>query len=346
MLADRALPTAQGLRMTRAVRRMRDRLVAGAVFRAPAHVALVACLVLLAAVTSSCSVKRIAARGVANSLTSGPDVFSTDDDPLLVRDALPFGLKTMESLLEVVPRHRGLLLTLCRGFTQYAYAFVQSEADETESSDYARASGMRERALKLYLRARTYGLRGLELNHRGIAQRLKLMPDSAAREIGVKELPMLYWTAAAWGSAINLGKDRAELLADLGAVRALMARGLALDEAYDGGAFHEAMIVLEALPEAMGGSAKRAREHFRRAVDLSKGQKASPYVTLASSISVMTQNRAEFRELLEKALAVDPDRDPNQRLATLIVQEQARKLLKREDELFIESDDTPKKEAR
>jgi len=303
-------------------------------------------LVGLAACTNSCSIKRMAVKSVANSLTSGPDVFGSDEDPQLIRDAVPFGLKTMESLLQTLPRHRGLLLGLCRGFTQYGVGFIESEADEVEPVDYARASAMRERALKMFLRARDYGLRGLELDHRGITQRLKVSPDSAARQIKPKEIAMLYWTAAAWGSAINLGKDRAELLADLGAVRALMERGLSLDEAYDGGAFHEAMIILEALPKEMGGSAERARQHFQRAVELSKGQKASPYVTLAQSVSVMTQNRSEFRDLLDKALAVDPNHDPSQRLATLIVQQQARQLLKREDELFIESDDVKPKDSR
>lgn len=301
---------------------------------------------LLNAGLSSCSIKKMAVKSVANSLTSGPDVFGTDEDPQLIRDAIPFGLKTMESLLQTVPRHRGLLLGLCRGFTQYGAAFVQSDADDIEAADYAKATEMRDRALKMFLRARNYGLRGLELEHRGIPQRLKLLPDSAVREITVKELPMLYWTAAAWGSAINLGKDRAELLADLGAVRALMDRGLALDEGYDGGAFHEALIILEALPETMGGSPKRAREHFERAVTLSRGERASPYVTLAQSVSVMTQNRTEFRELLAKALAVDPDRDPNQRLATLILQQRARKLLGREDALFIESDDSKPEDSK
>jgi len=308
--------------------------------RSPSPLALAALLVLLLAGTTSCSIKKMAVKSVANSLTSGPDVFGTDDDPELVRDAVPFGLKTMESLLETLPRHRGLLLGLCRGFTQYGAAFVETDADALEATDYTRASATRERALKLYLRARNYGLRGLELDHRGITRRLETMPDSAAREVRARELPMLYWTAAAWGSAINLGKDRAELLADLGAVRALMERGLALDETYDGGAFHEAMIVLEALPKDLGGSPERAREHFRRAVELSGGLKASPYVTLAQSISVMTQDRSEFRELLQTALAVDPDRVPSQRLATLVLQRRARLLLEREDDLFLESDDS------
>lgn len=311
--------------------------------RAARCLAVIAALLLPLAATS-CSIKKMAVNSVANSLTSGPDVFGRDDDPLLVRDALPFGLKTMESLLEVVPRHRGLLLTLTKGFTQYGVAFVESEAPAIEAVDYARATAIRERALKLYLRARGYGLRGLELDHKGMAQRLRLMPDSAAREITKKDLEMLYWTAAAWGSAINVGKDRAELLADLGAVRALMRRGLALDEGWQGGAFHEAMILLESLPETMGGSPRRAREHFERAVALSNGEKASPYVTLASSVSVMTQNRSEFRSLLEKALAVDAESVPARRLETLILQQKARSLLQREDDLFIESDSTNAKD--
>ena len=280
------------------------------------------------------------ANGIGNSLASGPDVFGTDNDPELVRDALPFGLKTMESLLLTVPRHRGLLLTACKGFTEYAAAFVQMEADRIEPNDYAGATQMRDRALKLYLRGRNYGLRGLALRNRGIGAQLQLDPKVAAARIGIKDMPMLFWTAAAWGSAISLGKDRAELLADLPAVRALMERGLKLDEAYDGGVIHEAMIILEALPPAMGGSPDSARFHFERAVALSKGGRASPYVTMAQSVSVMTQNRAEFDRLLRQALAVDPDREPAQRLETLVLQRRARMLLEREDDLFLDADTT------
>ena len=314
----------------------------------PAARSLLGLLLLAALVAgaSSCSIKKMAVKNVANSLTSGPDVFGTDDDPELIRDAVPFGLKTMESLLQTLPNHRGLLLSLCRGFTQYGAGFLEGDANAIEPVDYNRATAIRERALRMFLRARNYGLRGLELDHKGITQRLQTTPELAAGEIKKRELPMLYWTAAAWGSAINLGKDRADLLADLGAVRALMTRGLNLDEAYEGGAFHEAMILLEALPKDMGGSPERARQHFERAVELSKGHKASPYVTLAQSVSVMTQSRKEFRELLGKALALDPNAVPSRRLETLIVQQQARDLLKREDELFLDSDDSNPKEPK
>ena len=299
-----------------------------------------AMLLLLALATplAGCSLKRMAANSVANTLASGGDVFGRDDDPELIRDALPFGLKTMESLLEIVPKHRGLLLTTCQGFTQYAYGFIQLDADLIDAVDYDQASRMRERALKLFIRARDYGLRGLEVRHRGIARTLQSSPDAAVKVFRKSEVPLLYWTAAAWGSAIHLGKDRPDLAADIGAVRALIVRGLELDERWEGGALHQAMIVIESLPPAMGGSPERARHHFHRAVELSGGVDPTPYVTLAQSVSVAAQDRAEFRELLTRAIAADPDKLPRQRLATLLLQRKARSLLEREDELFLAPD--------
>jgi hypothetical protein len=304
--------------------------------RATRLVLAIALLLVLPLTLCSCSIKRWAVKSVANTLTGGVDVYGTDEDPELVRDALPFGLKTMESMLAVVPDHEGLLLTLCKGFTQYSYAFVQADGDLLVNSDYVRSTVLHARAFRLYLRARDYGLRGLERRCRGISGQLDLDPVKAAARIQKRDLAMLYWTAAAWGSAISLGKDRPELLADLPAIRALMDRGLELDEGYEGGAIHEALILMDALPEAMGGSEVRARAHFARAVALSKDTKASPYVTLATSVSVLKQDRGEFVALLNRALEFDPARDPSQRLAAIVLQRKARALLERADEFFVD----------
>ena len=293
-------------------------------------------LALAALLAGGCSIKRMAVNSVANSLSSGPDVYGTDDDPELVRDALPFGLKTMESLLEALPTHEGLLVSLCKGYTAYTYAYVQSEGDLLVNTDYARATAQHERARKLYLRAQRYGLRALALRHKGIADSLAMFPDRAAARITARELPALYWTAASWGSAISLGKDRPDMLADLPAIRALVQRGLQLDEKFEAGSFHEAAILLDALPEVMGGSVKSARDHFQRAVAISGDKRASPYMTLAQSVSVMKQDRAEFRRLLGRVLEFDPDADPSQRLATIVMQRKAKSLLERQDEFFID----------
>jgi tetratricopeptide (TPR) repeat protein len=302
---------------------------------------LAALLLVALLAAPGCSLQRMATKSVANSLTRGPDVFGTENDPELVRDALPFGLKTMESLLQTLPRHEGLLVTLCKGFTQYSYAFVQSEGDLLVNSDYARATALHDRAFRLYLRARDYGLRALALRHAGIADSLRLSPERAAARLTARDLAPLYWCAASWGSAIALGKDRPEMLADLPAIRALVNRGLALDERYEAGAFHDAAIVLDALPAAMGGSVQSARRHFERAVEISGDRRAAPYVTLAQSVSVLQQDRAEFRRLLQRALEFDPDKDPSNRLATIVLQRKAKSLLERESDFFLDDTSVP-----
>jgi len=300
-----------------------------------------AMLLALGLALAGCSIQKLASKSVADSLTKGPDVFGTENDPELVRDALPFGLKTMESLLQSLPKHEGLLLTLCKGFTQYSYAFVQTEGDLLVNTDYARATALHERAFRLYLRARDYGLRALALRHPGIADSLRLAPARAAAKLDARDLAPLYWCAASWGSAIALGKDRPEMLADLPAIRELVQRGLAIDERYEAGAFHDAAIVLDALPPAMGGSVAAARRHFERAVEISGDRRASPYVTLAQSVSVMQQDRAEFRRLLERALRFDPDQDPPNRLATIVLQRKAKSLLERESDFFLDDATAP-----
>jgi tetratricopeptide (TPR) repeat protein len=299
---------------------------------------------MLALALGSCSPRRFMVNQIGNAIAKSSDVFTADDDPELVRDAIPFGLKTMESLLAESPRHPGLLLAACQGFTQYAYAFVQMDADYG-AADFERQQQQRDRALRLFLRARGYGLRGLELRHKDIGKRLAQDPAAAAAEVTAKEQPLLYWTAASWGAAIGLGKDRPDLLADFPVVKALMQRALALDENFERGAVHEAMIVLEALPPEMGGSVERARQHFERAIAISKGEKPGPYVTLAETVAVMKQDRKEFEELLNRALAIDPEKNPGVRLETVLLQRKARALLAKEDELFIDSG-SPSEEAK
>ena len=56
--------------------------------------------------------------------------------------------------------------------------------------------------------------------------------------------------------------------------------------------------------------------------------------TLASSVALPAQDRAEFVRLLEQALAIDPSADRRHRLANLIAQKRARDLLARVDELI------------
>src|SRR5437870_9060114 len=111
---------------------------------------------LLGVLSAGCSIKKMAVNRVGDALAGGGTTFASDDDPELIKAAVPFSLKLMESLLNESPRHKGLLFATSSGFTQYAYAFVQEDADEMEDKDFAAATEMRVRAKRLYLRARNY----------------------------------------------------------------------------------------------------------------------------------------------------------------------------------------------
>src|SRR5215471_4792047 len=141
----------------------------------------------LAVATPGCSIKRFAVNQVGNALAGGGTTFASDDDPELVKAAVPFSLKLMEALLAESPRHQGLLKAAASGFSQYAFAFVQQEADETESKDLEASEQMKTRARRLYLRARNYGLRGLDIPHPKFEAALRRDPRKAARAATTKD---------------------------------------------------------------------------------------------------------------------------------------------------------------
>ncbi|MGC9966192.1 MAG: TRAP transporter TatT component family protein [Syntrophobacteraceae bacterium] len=288
-------------------------------------------------VLPGCSIQKFAVDRLGKALAEGSSVYATDDDPELVGAALPFGLKTIEALLVQSPHNKGLLLAAASGFTQYAYAFVQTEADLIEDSDLTRAIYLRERAERLYRRALGYGIRGLEEVRPGFADLLKSDPSKALAPFGKKDVALLYWTATAWGAAISLDKTNSALSADLPGVEALIGRALELDKEFDEGVLYDFMIVYEGgRPTAGGGSIDRAREALARAMLLSGGRRAAPLVSFAETVDISTQDRAEFKKLLDQALAVNIDGDPDQRLANVIAQRRARWLLGRMDRLFLD----------
>jgi predicted anti-sigma-YlaC factor YlaD len=297
-------------------------------------------VLLLALLLGACSVRGMAISAMADGLSGTGGGFGSDDDPELVRAATPFALKTIEALLAERPDHPGLLLGAARGFTQYSYAFVETDAVLLEDDDPVRSRQGLDRARRLYIRARDYGLRGLEVARPGVPAALRSSPD-ATSAFGPEHIDLMYWTAAAWGAAISLGMEDPGLIADFPAVQGLVRRAAELDPDWDDGALHDLLISLESVPELMGGSEARARAHFGRALELSRGQRAGPYVALAGGLAVARQDRAEFESLLTAALAVDPDAEPSLRLANLIAQKRARHLLGRADRLFLDDEPIP-----
>ncbi len=303
-------------------------------FRSPIGVPILLVLTMLS--SSGCSLRSMAVNAIVPVLAD-PAVYRSEEDPELVRESLPFLLKTIESIIQSTPEQDEALVFACTGFTLYGNAFLQVDADVAGwDGEYDREIALRDRTWKLYVRARDYCLRSLELKYEGLGDDLRADPEAALAVTDAEDVEVLFLLSAAWGLAISNALDQPELIADLPVVRALLARALELDEDYERGSIHAALITLESLPEQLGGSPERAREHFERAVELSDGLDAGPYVTFALGVSVPWENRAEFEQLLNEALAIDPDGDTSLRLLNVVNQQRAQRLLDRVDDLFFE----------
>lgn len=281
-------------------------------------------LLALAAFSSGCSVERFAANKIGDTLASSGTTYSSDDDPDLIGEALPFSLKLMESVLASTPEHRGLLAATSAGFTQYAYAFVQQQADATALDDTDRAWTQWNRARRLYLRARDYGLRGLDVAIPGFSDGLRGDAAAAVARASAAEVDLLYWTAVSWVAAISLGKDDPLLVAELPLVSAMIDRALALDEAWDRGAIHSFLITYSmARPDAGPEASASARRHYDRAVELSQGRAAGPHVSWAEAVCLPQEDRTCFEQAIAAAAKINPDDDPATRLVNIIMQRRA-----------------------
>ncbi len=307
---------------------------------------LISLALAFALLGSGCSFKRLAVNKLGDALSSGGSSFGSEEDPELARAAAPFSLKLMESLLNEAPRHAGLLTAAASGFAQYAYAFVQQDADTLEDQDLQAAEQIRTRARRMYLRARNYGLRGLELRHPHFERDLRLAPQKAVQTASRADVPLLYWTAASWGGAIALSKDNPDSIADIPILEALIDKALELNESYAEGSIHSFLITYEMSRQgAPGDPIARSRAHFERAMALSGGHQAGPLVALAEAVCIQTQDAKEFEALLNRALAINVDAKPEWRLANLVMQRRAKWLLGRVEQLFLRSatpSETPK----
>jgi len=295
----------------------------------------VACVLVISA---ACSPTRFVAGRLGKSLAGSGTVWSGDDDPQLVAEAMPFALKTLESLVAAAPDDADLLLATCRGFVSYAAGFVEPEAEALPEREFERAKAIRARAYRLHWRARGYCVRAFQARFPKRAAGLEDDTETALSATTAADVDLLFWLGASWGSAVSLALDRPERVAELPAVRSLFERALALDPGYDHGSLHEAMIPFESLSPMLGGSESRARERYRRALELAAGRRASPHVTWARMYCVTRQDRSGFREALEAALAIDPEASPADRLANLLAQRRARALLAQTDDLFFEEE--------
>ena len=299
----------------------------------------ICCLTAVAAVTTACSINKMAMKAVSNALTAegSADVFTGDSDPRLVGDALPFAIKMYEALLAENPGHQGLIRTTGSLLVMYANGFVQKPAEQLPRSMYAERRAAMERAKKLYLRGLELLCRGLELKYPGFEGAFQggTLPAILAK-MKRDDVPSLYWAAAGGLSAFALNPLDLHLGMRIPEFFAFVQRAYELDADFNSGALDDFLLLYYAsLPGSMGGDKAKAEDHYRRALEKSGGVLASPYVSYAQAVSIPEQDYDTFKLCLDAALAIDPDADKSNRLVNIITQRKARYLLDNADFYFI-----------
>lgn len=218
---------------------------------------------------------------------------------------------------------------------QYAYVRADMKSELVKFDNYSKYERLQTIARRHYLKATRAGLKGLNRKYPGFEDGLLANPQAAAERLQKEDMDLIYWTGAAWLAAISISLDNVALVGQLPQPTAMLERALVLDPDYDQGALHEIFLALDmSRSEALGGGEKRAIEHYQRAIELSKGKRASVFVAYASSYAVKLQKREIFDEALKKALAIDVSRGAENRLVNRLSQKKARYMQQHAEDLF------------
>jgi predicted anti-sigma-YlaC factor YlaD len=275
----------------------------------------------------ACSPRHLIVQEAASALAAQGS--AAEDDLVLAREASAFYLKLSESVLRETPGNLGLTTAVASGFTQYAYAFVQFEAERVESKDAQAAQKLRERAVRLYQRAQRHAMTALEHQLPGFAVALASSVPANWPRLRPQEVDLAYWAAASWGGLIALSKDQPKTVADL--PLAVRLAQLAYQTAPQHG--HGALASLLGSFEAArpGGSRQQATRYFDEAIALGQGTNAGAFVAKAEAIALPAGDRPAFDALLRQALTAA---ESSAGLQNSVMRERALWLQASADDLF------------
>jgi len=288
--------------------------------------------------TTGCSVQSWALKKVSNSLASGdPTVYTSDDDPVLIGDALPFTIKLYETLLSKDSLNDQLLLATGKLFCLYSQGYILFPSD-TLNDTLEQKKIAAKRAKKLFLRGRDYILRGLDVRHSGFLSRLNSSsPDSALGMTTIKDTDYLYWSAMAWMGAIAADRGDLGLGMTMKKALSLVNKVQSLDSSYGSGALNEFFCVYySSAPKSLGGDTSTARAHIIKAIELSDNSRSSVFVTAANFAAHKSKNRDEFSTMLERAMLVDLNLHKENRLINTIYQHRAKWMIEHSERYFTE----------
>ena len=274
---------------------------------------LVGYVLVVASALSSCAVLRAGEYAT--------EAFMRESDPALAADAMPTMMKAAEALSLADPRSESKALTSASLYVMYANAFLDTGAFLLPEEDYAARRQLTLRAKALYLRASGILVPFVERREPSLFTGGPPLPG-----FGKKDVPIMYWTAAALLAAFADDPMDFDNAARVAGAISLFERAREVDPSWNGGALHElAIVIYGSLPADLGGDREKARSAFALAIDQAGSPSPGAYVSYAQAVCAAEGDREGFRKSLEAAL--DMPQRPESALLDSLARRKAERLL-------------------
>ena len=268
---------------------------------------------------SGCStIATRAGAGLAENLTTA---MMEQDDPELVREAVPSYLLLIDSFIVSNPNNTAMLNAGGQMYAAYGAVFVDDS----------------ERAKLLTARARLYGERALcaadeeACNLNGLSYDEFVAKVSQVNAGAAAELYTYSLTSLAY---IRSNSDDYVAIADLPKIQFAMEHLLSIGGSENDVDIYLYLGVLSTLrPEALGGKPAEGKAYFEQAITLSEGENLPAKVEYARSYARLVYDRELHDQLLNEVLAA-PVEQPGMTLFNVMAQEQAEALLESADDYF------------
>lgn len=270
-------------------------------------------LFLLALILSLASCSRL----ITNTLIEPTvDNLQKQTDLALVCEGAPAYLLMIDSMVSSAPGDTALLKVGSQSYAAYTGAIAECGAPT-------------ERIRAIADKARLYGTTLIAHLLPGAATADHEELDRQLARTGRADAPVLFWGSMAWLTWIQQQQGAPGAMADLVIVEKIMTRLLELDESFQDGAIHLFFGGLHATrPAMLGGSQERSRQHFERALEISRRQFLLVQTTYAETYARFTLDKELHDRLLREVLDFPLKSAPQFALGNEIARKKAARLLK------------------
>ncbi|MBI2889699.1 MAG: hypothetical protein HYY13_02835 [Nitrospirae bacterium] len=277
---------------------------------------------------------------LVNNLKSASAVAQRTADPMLLKYGAPGNILLFETLADRFADNGDLMMLLAQTYCSYAMGFVEEEDPE--------------RAILMYDRGRTFGLRSLWLYRpfrkaviaaagqkpKDLAGAVELSAQHLEKGVeAIKDkdvVDRLFWTGNCWGGWLNLNKRDPLALFDIPKVLSLMTKVVELDQTYFyGGGLIFFGVYNAGLPSIAGGGVDKSKDWFEKAFKVTDGKLLLAKVLYAEHLATLIKDEDLFVRTLTEVIETPPEAAPaDLRLANEIAKLKAKRLLARKDEFF------------